>query len=180
MTVEPSEISAFTPLISTVSSPRRTVSGFASSTVAENVFSENDIGVQIGIVSGGISFPANDTTIANNDVSNSDEEGILVRGSASATIANTTVAAAGGVATVAAGLAVVLSRRGGRLTSVLLAYPAAMTALFLPPVVAALYSPALAGVLTLTGFAVIGWVGYDVVFVAGAAVVAFAALRRGL
>ena len=39
---------------------------------------------------------------------------------------------------------------------------------------------ALAGVLTLTGFAVIGWVGYDVVFVAGAAVVAFAALRRGL
>ena len=58
------------------------------------------------------------------------------------------VAAAGGVATVSAGLAVVLSRRGGRLTSVVLAYPAAMTALFLPPVVAALYSPALAGVLT--------------------------------
>ncbi|WP_049981212.1 hypothetical protein [Halolamina rubra] len=58
------------------------------------------------------------------------------------------VGAAGGVATVSAGLAFVLSRRGGRLTSVLLAYPAAMTALFLPPVVAALYSPALAGVLT--------------------------------
>ncbi|MFW5940139.1 MAG: hypothetical protein ACOCQU_06805, partial [Halolamina sp.] len=58
------------------------------------------------------------------------------------------VAAAGGVATISAGLAYVLSRRGGRLTSVLLAYPAAMTALFLPPVVAALYSPALAGVLT--------------------------------
>ena len=58
------------------------------------------------------------------------------------------VAAAGGVATVSAGLAVVFSRRGGRLTSVLFAYPAATTALFLPPVVAALYSPALAGVLT--------------------------------
>jgi hypothetical protein len=58
------------------------------------------------------------------------------------------VAAAGAVATVSAGLAYVLSRRGGRATSVVLAYPAAMTALFLPPVVAALYSPALAGVLT--------------------------------
>ncbi|GAB7095007.1 hypothetical protein JCM30237_21600 [Halolamina litorea] len=58
------------------------------------------------------------------------------------------VAAAGGVATVAAALAYVFSSRGGRLTSVLFAYPAAMTALFLPPVVAALYSPALAGVLT--------------------------------
>jgi len=39
---------------------------------------------------------------------------------------------------------------------------------------------ALAGVLTLTGFSVIGWVGYGVVFVSGSAVVAFAALRRGL
>jgi len=58
------------------------------------------------------------------------------------------VGAAGAVATVSAGLAYVLSRRGGRVTSVVLAYPAAMTALFLPPVVAALYSPALAGVLT--------------------------------
>lgn len=58
------------------------------------------------------------------------------------------VAAAGGVATVSAGLAVVLSQRGARATSVFLAYPAAMTALFLPPVVAALFSPALAGILT--------------------------------
>lgn len=58
------------------------------------------------------------------------------------------VGAAGAVATVSAGLAYVLSRRGGRFTSVVFAYPAVMTALFLPPVVAALYSPALAGVLT--------------------------------
>ncbi|MFB6220454.1 MAG: hypothetical protein ABEH90_03360 [Halolamina sp.] len=58
------------------------------------------------------------------------------------------VAAAGGVATISAGLAMVFSSRGGRGVSVLLAYPSAMTALFLPPVVAALYSPALAGVLT--------------------------------
>jgi len=34
-------------------------------------------------------------------------------------------------------------RIGGRATSVLLAYPAAMTALFLPPVVAALFEPTL-------------------------------------
>jgi hypothetical protein len=39
---------------------------------------------------------------------------------------------------------------------------------------------ALVGVLVLAGFSVIGWVGYDVVFVSGAAVVAFAGLRRGL
>jgi hypothetical protein len=58
------------------------------------------------------------------------------------------VAAAGGVATISAGLAMVFSKRGGRGTSVVLAYPAAMTALFLPPVVAALYSPALADILT--------------------------------
>ena len=58
------------------------------------------------------------------------------------------VVAASVVATVSAVLAVLFSRVGGRGTSVLLAYPAAMTALFLPPVVAALYSPALAGVLT--------------------------------
>jgi hypothetical protein len=39
---------------------------------------------------------------------------------------------------------------------------------------------ALVGVLTLAGFSVVGWIGYDVVFVAGASVVALAALRRGL
>lgn len=36
------------------------------------------------------------------------------------------------------------------------------------------------GVLFLTGFAVIGWVGYGLVFVSGVGVVSFAALRRGL
>ncbi|MFC6732072.1 hypothetical protein [Haladaptatus sp. DYSN1] len=54
------------------------------------------------------------------------------------------VAAASVVATVAAVLAVLSSRAGGRGTTVLLAYPFGMTALFLPPVVAALYSPTLA------------------------------------
>ncbi len=54
------------------------------------------------------------------------------------------VAAAGGVATVSAVLAVVFSRIGGRKTTVFLGYPFGMTAIFLPPVVAALYSPVLA------------------------------------
>jgi hypothetical protein len=57
------------------------------------------------------------------------------------------VLAAGLVATVAAALAVVFSRVGGRLTSVVFAYPAGVTALFLPPVVAALYSPVLGDVV---------------------------------
>lgn len=54
------------------------------------------------------------------------------------------VAAAGGVATVAAALTLLFHRVGGRGTSVALAYPAGTTALFLPPVVAALFSPVLA------------------------------------
>jgi len=57
------------------------------------------------------------------------------------------VAAAGIVATVSAALAVVFSRVGGRATSVVLAYPFGMTAFFLPPVVAALYSPSVAHVV---------------------------------
>lgn len=57
------------------------------------------------------------------------------------------VGAAGGVATLAAAVAVGASRVGGRGTSVLIAYPAAVTAFLLPPVVAALYSPMLADVV---------------------------------
>ncbi|EJN60516.1 hypothetical protein [Halogranum rubrum] len=57
------------------------------------------------------------------------------------------VLAASVVATLAAALAVVFGRVGGRGTSVLLAYPMGMTALFLPPVVAALYSPSVASVV---------------------------------
>jgi hypothetical protein len=54
------------------------------------------------------------------------------------------VAAAAVVATASAGLALVFKRVGGRATTVLLAYPFAVTAIFLPPVVAALYSPTIA------------------------------------
>ncbi|MFW5978172.1 MAG: hypothetical protein ACOCP2_02930 [Halohasta sp.] len=54
------------------------------------------------------------------------------------------VVAAGVVATVSAALALVTSRIGGRFTTVLISYPLAVTAIFLPPVVAGLYSEAVA------------------------------------
>lgn len=54
------------------------------------------------------------------------------------------VLAAGIVATASAVGALVFSRIGGRKTTVFLAYPLGMTAIFLPPVVAALFSPVLA------------------------------------
>jgi hypothetical protein len=57
------------------------------------------------------------------------------------------VAAAGSVAVVSTMLAFAFARLGGRVTTVLLAYPLAVVAVFLPPVVAALYSPTLAGVV---------------------------------
>jgi hypothetical protein len=57
------------------------------------------------------------------------------------------VGAAGLVATIAAGIALFASKRGGRSLSILVAYPAAVTAFLLPPVVAALYSPVLADVV---------------------------------
>ncbi len=60
------------------------------------------------------------------------------------------VAAASAVAVVSAGLAVVFSRVGGRATTVLIAYPFAMTAIFLPPVVAAVFGLDPAGVLPST------------------------------
>ena len=50
------------------------------------------------------------------------------------------VAAAGGVATISAGLAALCTRYGGRGLTIGVAYPAAMTAIFLPPIVAALFS----------------------------------------
>ena len=53
------------------------------------------------------------------------------------------VAAASTVAVVSAGLAAVFKRVGGRATTVAFAYPFAMNAIFLPPVVAALYDPTL-------------------------------------
>lgn len=54
------------------------------------------------------------------------------------------IAAASAVATLSAALALGTRRVGGRGTTVFLSYPFAMTAIFLPPVVAALFSPAIA------------------------------------
>jgi hypothetical protein len=60
------------------------------------------------------------------------------------------IVAASAVAVVAAGLSYAFWRLDGRPVTVFLAYPFAMTAVFLPPVVAALYSTAVANVV-LTG-----------------------------
>ena len=57
------------------------------------------------------------------------------------------VGAASVVAVVSAALAAVFARIGGRGTTVVFGYPFAMNAVFLPPVVAALYDPSLSGVL---------------------------------
>ncbi len=68
------------------------------------------------------------------------------------------VLAASAVATVAAGLAVFFSRIGGRGTSVLLAYPAAMTALFLPPVVAAISYEPLGSIILPASYDLAVWI----------------------
>lgn len=57
------------------------------------------------------------------------------------------VAAATAVATLAAAAAVTFSRIGGRAMTIALAYPSAMTAIFLPPVVAALFSVTIGSVV---------------------------------
>lgn len=57
------------------------------------------------------------------------------------------VGAASAVAVVSAGFAALFTRFGGRGTTILFGYPFAMNAVFLPPIVAALYDPSLSGVL---------------------------------
>jgi len=57
------------------------------------------------------------------------------------------VAAAGTVAVISTALALLFRWLGGRGTTVFVAYPFAVVAVFLPPVVAALYSPTLADVV---------------------------------
>jgi hypothetical protein len=77
------------------------------------------------------------------------------------------VLAASLVATLSAVLAVVFHRVWGRKTTVLLAYPFGVTALFLPPVVAALYSPALANVVFPGSTSVAKWLLDNVLTVGG-------------
>lgn len=77
------------------------------------------------------------------------------------------VAAAGGVATVAAVLAMMFSKIGGRFTTVFLAYPFGVTALFLPPVVAALYSPVLADLVFTHSTVIAIWLLDNVLHIGG-------------
>jgi len=72
------------------------------------------------------------------------------------------VAAAGGVATVSAALAVGTRSVGGRVTTVLFSYPFAVTAIFLPPVVAALYSTAAPQVALSVSDTLSRWLLFDV------------------
>jgi len=69
----------------------------------------------------------------------------------------TAIIAASAVAIVAAALSYVCYRLGGRVVTVLLAYPFAMTAIFLPPVVAALFSTAVADVVLTRSDSLARW-----------------------
>lgn len=77
------------------------------------------------------------------------------------------IAAASAVATVSAALAAGFSKFGGRLTSVLFAYPFAMTALFLPPVVAALVTPSLEGIILEPSYDFAAWALDNILHVGG-------------
>ncbi|MFW5918165.1 MAG: hypothetical protein ACOCR0_01655 [Haloferacaceae archaeon] len=77
------------------------------------------------------------------------------------------VLAASVVAIVAGLLAYLFSRVGGRFTTVVLAYPFGVTALLLPPVVAALYSPTLAETVFSRSTAVARWINDTLLSVYG-------------
>jgi len=62
------------------------------------------------------------------------------------------------VAVVSAGLAAGFSKIGGRYVSVLLAYPFAMTAIFLPPVVAALLTPSISDIVLDPSYELARWI----------------------
>lgn len=68
------------------------------------------------------------------------------------------VGVGGGVATISAALAVLFARVDGRPVTVILAYPFALTAIFLPPVVAAFYSPSLAEVVFPNSDVIATWI----------------------
>lgn len=77
------------------------------------------------------------------------------------------IAAASAVATVSTTLAAACSKFGGRAVSVFLAYPFAMTALFLPPVVAALVTPSLESIVLEPSYEFAVWALDNVLFVGG-------------
>ncbi|MHB9288242.1 hypothetical protein ACKVMT_14535 [Halobacteriales archaeon Cl-PHB] len=73
----------------------------------------------------------------------------------------TAVAAASAVAILAAALAYLFWRLGGRVVTVLFAYPLAMTAIFLPPIVAALFSTAVAEVVLTRSDSIARWFVFE-------------------
>jgi hypothetical protein len=77
------------------------------------------------------------------------------------------VAAASGVATISTALAATSAKVDGRATTVALAYPFAMTALFLPPVVAALVTPSLDPYVLEPSYDFAVWVLDNVLFLGG-------------
>ncbi|WP_089384540.1 hypothetical protein [Halorubrum vacuolatum] len=77
------------------------------------------------------------------------------------------VGAASIVATVSTALAATFSKVGGRFVSVLLAYPFAMTAFFLPPVVAALVTPTLEQIILPPSYDLAVWILDTFLFVGG-------------
>ena len=77
------------------------------------------------------------------------------------------VLAASLVATVSATFAVLFARIGGRATTVVLAYPFGVTALFLPPVVAAIYSPTLSDIVFPRSTTLAIWLLDNVLHVGG-------------
>jgi len=79
------------------------------------------------------------------------------------------VAAGGAVAVASAVLSTTVARRGGRLATVAVAYPLGVTALFLPPVVAAFYWPPLADSVFPNSYALAVWLLDHPLSVAGVA-----------
>ncbi|MEF8863195.1 MAG: hypothetical protein V5A40_15805 [Haloarculaceae archaeon] len=77
------------------------------------------------------------------------------------------VVAASVVAVVASGLAMTFRSIGGRVVSVALAYPFGMTAILLPPVVAALFSPDVGGIVLTKSVPLAEWLLDKVFFVGG-------------
>jgi len=79
------------------------------------------------------------------------------------------IAAASAVAVISATLAAATRKVGGRAITVVLSYPFAMTAIFLPPVVAALYSQTFASVVIPQSDSIARWLLWNVFDVAGIA-----------
>lgn len=79
------------------------------------------------------------------------------------------VLAAGVVAVPSAAVALLAARREGRASTVAVAYPAGVTAVFLPPVMAALFSPTLGSIILPRSYSLAVWLLDNVLSVGGLA-----------